>query len=248
MHLVSHLHQASAAVASAVLDDFLLPEHPRVLAVVQHTRIVLLSLPAATPPPSPQTSSSEAESSGLLSEVGRIELNARILAIRAVSSGPTSSASSSDARGKTRLVILTDHHLPRLVVVRYDAEQGRQTGQPFITESTLPLEEITRPCAELGLGLTLEDIWPGSSSHAAPEYLLSHTHSGMMQVVPIVPLQEEEGSGDGDVSIKGKGKAKAGTAARRASRGAAKGRLSMSGVAGSLAQAVVQTGTAFGVR
>ena len=103
MHLISHLHPATASSASIVLHNFI-PGHPRLLAVVRHTVILFLALP---------TPSQEASASGskleLFKEVARLELNARVVALRQVT--PSFVPAATERGKQSKLVILTDHHL-----------------------------------------------------------------------------------------------------------------------------------------
>lgn len=231
MHLISHFHPATASSVSIVLHNFI-PGHPRLLAVVRHTVILLLALPSPSQDGTAAPSPSNLE---IFKEVARIELNARIVALRQVS--PPSVPAATEKGKQTKLVILTDHHQSRLIVVRYDASKT-DTSQPFATEAVLQLEEIARPAAELGMGLAMEE----EGASAQPEYIVSHTHSGLLKVVPIA---------QGSEVVDKKGKGKAGEAKTRRASSSKKGRLSGAGILDDDAdqQGVsVQTQAAFGVR
>lgn len=228
MHVLSHLHNSTAGLASSRIEH-LIPGYSEVLVVVQHTAVVILNLSPAV------------SGTGLLEEIARIELNARIIGLQHVAAPvplPQSQVSQTDQwqdSNLSRLVLLTDHHSPRLITVRYDLRcpSPGSSFNPFITETVLPLEEATRPAAELGLGLLVEQS-ERNDANLRPEYLVSHTHSGLFKVIPLQSGLEQP------TSKKGKGKA---SDANRNSR-----RASEAGTKIGAEGQVMQAGTSFGVR
>ena len=83
--------------------------------------------------------------------------------------------------------VLTDHHQPRLIILRYrHAQAGREKVEdegkiqwcPVETEAVLLLDEMGRQAAESGLNLSIEQ-GDGAS------FLFSHTHAGILKVVPL---------------------------------------------------------------
>lgn len=86
-----------------------------------------------------------------------------------------------------KLAVLTDHHQPRLIILRYQSQSNPHQQQnqtqidwtPIKTESVLLLDEMGRPAAESGLNVEVEQ-GPGAS------FLFSHTHAGILKVAPLL--------------------------------------------------------------
>ncbi|KAN0061664.1 hypothetical protein ACQY0O_005655 [Thecaphora frezii] len=175
MYYISHLHKPSATLQSLVLPDFL-PSGP-CLALVYHSSIAFLALPAnhAAPPAHHVP----------LQQITSVDINARILTVQALAADD-----GAAARSTKRLVVLTDHHRPRLVVLRHAG--GALADHAILTEATLLLEEAARTPAELGLGLFVEPLTAtvgvtgGSASGVRGQrYAAAHTHSGLLRILPI---------------------------------------------------------------
>lgn len=170
MHYLHHVHAASACAQTVYLSNFL-PSGP-CLCRVSHTSLSFIALPSTT---------SSSTSTAPLSEVLSAPLNARILRVVPIPSG--------EEGVLDKIAILTDHHQPRLIILRYrsaQSQEGKSNGNtatfndwtPIETEAVLLLDEMGRPAAESGLNLEIER---GSD----PAYMISHTHAGILKVVPL---------------------------------------------------------------
>ncbi|EPQ28698.1 uncharacterized protein PFL1_04001 [Pseudozyma flocculosa PF-1] len=188
MLYLSHAHKASATLQSLVLPDFL-PSGPS-LAVVHHSSIVFLALPRQDKP-APALAPAPAATQPL-QQVASVELNARILAVKSIAApAPASSPSGTQTqaqpgsaprpRAASRLLVLTDHHNPRFVVLAHSARPDLGDNA-ILTESTLVLDEPARPPAELGLDLLVE---PASLHAPGARFAATHTHSGLLRILPI---------------------------------------------------------------
>ncbi|KDN44089.1 hypothetical protein K437DRAFT_257225 [Tilletiaria anomala UBC 951] len=254
MHVISHLQQPTASYSSLLVRD-LIPAHPTLLAVVQHTNAIFLALPSG---------SNAADDGQVLKEVIRLELNARIVALRSIPApaSPTSSTSANDVSHLSRLAILTDHHSPRLLIVRYDqhVHGSQQRYNPFVTESVLPLDEIALPAAELGIGLFLEDLIDSMVAPAVagavgaraasrhPPYIASHTHSGLLKVVPLAsPVDDGEGT-HAQVRRSAKGKDRASSGSSSAAKSGRASAVGLGPVYDPAEAKVALTRSAFNVR
>ena len=182
MLYLSHAHKPSTILQSLVLPDFF-PSGP-CLAHVHHTSIAFLSLPASQPSSaSPSSSPSSAPSAAApLQEIATVDINARIIAVKAL-------ASAAGAHGKRhesqRLLVLTDHFNPRILVLTHNGASDNHAA--IATESTLLLDQIARAPAEIGLGLTVEPVASAGPSHFLGQRIAaSHTHSGLLRILPIL--------------------------------------------------------------
>lgn len=175
MYYLQHVHPASASAQSVYLTNFL-PSGP-CLCRVLHTSLSFLSLAPPTASPTPSSSNTSP-----LTEVLSVPINGRILRV-----APIRTADTSDGKGRQRLAVLTDHHQPRLIILRYrhrqagrekDVDEGKIEWCPIETEAVLLLDEMGRQAAESGLNLAIEQ-GDGAS------FLFSHTHAGILKVVPL---------------------------------------------------------------
>lgn len=134
------------------------------LCIVKHSTLEFLALP----------SPGGEDEAPLLAKVAQANFNARVLQVSPLSNG-------------TRLAVLTDHHNPRLIVLQAGDAAG-QAASSSSSSSTTPrfnivcdrsilLDEMTRPPAELGLG-----VWTVSAPN--DEVLVAHVHSGVLKVLP----------------------------------------------------------------
>lgn len=166
MHAVTHLQRPTTQLQSVHLPAFLSPKQP-CLAIVRHSSIDFLALPggdggdgsggdngAATPPP--------------LSTLATVEINARVLRIAPYDGGAHAHAQ--------RLAVLTDHHDPRLIILRAHYNAATRQYRVVSTYRTL-LNDPVRPPAEMGIGL-----WHVAGS--TQDFLIAHTHSGTLRVIP----------------------------------------------------------------
>lgn len=162
---LSHTHAASATVGAARLDHWLV-DGP-CLCVAQHAALAFYALTATPGGAAP------------LTLVERVPLRARVLALEAV----------RGRDGADRVLLLTDHPVPRLIVLRRArADDVRDDARPnpcpgVHTETSFVLSDPTRPPAELGLGLYAEP----AGGHEAPgaRWVAAHTHTGQLRVVPL---------------------------------------------------------------
>lgn len=176
MLYVSHVHCASSSIQTLQLDSFLLQsDSAKVpsLCQVKHDSLIF----SAHPIKSTDTSASSSNTSGPITS---LKLNSRILSIQSI---------PSNLRNEQQdLLILTDHHNPRLLRIRAQAvtstistSNRRFTTWQFQTISTLRIEHLARSPAESALELVVEPI----SSISAPRVAVSHTHSGVLNVLPL---------------------------------------------------------------
>lgn len=166
----SQTHTASATIASVRLDHWF-PDGP-CLCVAQHSGLAFYALsdgPATKP----------------LACLVRIPLRARVLAMHVL---PASSSAMSDV-----LLILTDHPVPRLLVLRRTApsdEQDPRRPNPWSdvhTEATLLLQDSTRPAADMGLGMCIEPP-PAHSRRRYGRWAAAYTHTGQLRLLPLKPM------------------------------------------------------------
>lgn len=170
MQAITHLHKPSTQLQAAYLEAFLAPGQP-CLAVVKHSSVEFLALPATAPGtnlnPVPQP----------LDRVARIDLNARVLRV-----SPFALKDLPGNGGAQALAVLTDHHNPRLIILRAQipSRPSRDPKQLYNIRSiaSIPLDEMARPPAELSLG-----VWTAQSP--TKQLLLTHTHSGILRAVPV---------------------------------------------------------------
>mgnify|MGYP001762182640 CR=1 FL=1 len=175
---LSHTHAASASLAAVRLDHWL-ADGP-CLCVAQHSSLSIVSLTSVHGAPG------DTAVYPPLSCVLRMPLNARILTIQAVPA-----VAGSDAHRTDRIAVLTDHPVPRLLVLRpataAEVAQQENKSSPWsriITEVALDLAEASRPPAELGLGLAIEKAVATSPSLASV-WTVSHVYRGQLQVMPL---------------------------------------------------------------
>ncbi|PWN51805.1 hypothetical protein IE53DRAFT_313283 [Violaceomyces palustris] len=164
MYYISHAHKSSATIQSLLLPNFL-PSGPS-LCLVHHSSLSFLALPG-----------NSSSSAPLFSQLARFDLNARIISVSAVAH---------------RLVLLTDHHMPRLIVLRHASAQESSSSRPngIITEASLLLDEMARAPAELGLGLWVEQTLANLGADSGPRAIVSHTHCGLLRVLPLASSSE----------------------------------------------------------
>lgn len=172
---LSHTHAASASVAAVRLDHWL-PDGP-CLCVAQHASLAFYALSEG------RASRDTSYINRPLACVQRVPLRARIIAIDVVRS---LSKDESD-----RILLLTDHPVPRLLVLRRgatEADDARPNPWADIsTEASLVLQDAVRSPAELGLGLCTEpalDLRLASGSRPG-RWAATHTHTGQMRMIPI---------------------------------------------------------------
>lgn len=158
MYYLHNVHAATASAQSVYLRRFL-PFGP-CLCVVQHTSLSFVALRSHTSAVAP------------LSELFSVPLNGRIIRIAVVP--------SHDMHHLEKLLVLTDHHLPRLISLSYDQQTGLPSELSIHTESALQLEELGRPPAESGQTLEVEE---GQNS----SYAYSHTHVGILKIIDVSP-------------------------------------------------------------
>ncbi|PKI84457.1 hypothetical protein MVES_001712 [Malassezia vespertilionis] len=119
-----------------------------------------------------------------LSTVARIPFHARILAIECVDVAPCTPSQGSD-----RILILTDHPIPRLIVLRR-ATAADHTDPTLpnpwpevCTEAVILLQDLARPPAEMGIGLCVEPAIGDAATHG--RWAAIHTHTGQMRMIPM---------------------------------------------------------------
>ncbi|CAO1632797.1 unnamed protein product [Parajaminaea phylloscopi] len=164
MQAITHLHKPSTQLQAVVLPSFLDADQP-CLCIVKHSSLDFLALPTVAgvqgstknglPTPSPLTLLASAE------------FNARILRV-------------TPAQGHTRLAVLTDHHNPRLLLLRCEKSRHAdgKTSYAAVVDHSVLLTEMARPAAELGLG-----VW--TAKGAESEALVAHTHAGNVRVLSL---------------------------------------------------------------
>ena len=172
---LSHTHAASASLAAVRLDHWL-ADGP-CLCVAQHSSLSIVSLTSVHGAPG------DTAVYPPLSCVLRMPLNARILTIQAVPA-----VAGSDAHRTDRIAVLTDHPVPRLLVLRpataAEVAQQENKSSPWsriITEVALDLAEASRPPAELGLGLAIEKAVATSPSLASV-WTVSHVYLSLIHI------------------------------------------------------------------
>lgn len=163
MLYVSHVHSASSSIQSLILDSFLPSNHESIqaeaipcLCQVNHDSLQFLSLNQLQ-----------------LQPITSLKLNSRILSISSVPSNPSTSTSTPGQD----LLILTDHHNPRLIRVRAKASTSNQSWT-FETISSFRIEHLARPPAETALQLSVDPL-------LNPRVAISHSHSGLLNVLPL---------------------------------------------------------------
>lgn len=203
MYYLAHAHPPSAASGALRLPAFLPTGLGACLCVVQHSSLVFRSLPSADGSSSGQSEKPPAP----LAEIATAQLNARILRITALPAVSKSHGASGDAAevvapDQQRLAVLTDHHNPRLIILRHatpaeltaDREAEHSEWNKIRTEAVLQLDELARSTAELGLGVWVEEALSASASGKlgddvgvwkGPRVAVAHTYSGLLKVMPI---------------------------------------------------------------
>lgn len=167
MLYVSHVQEASSSIQSVALESFLIDsDSSRVACVcqVQHSSLIFKSHPTES-----------TKDAIPLSTITSLKLNSRILSVHPVP--------SNQQHPQQDLVILTDHHNPRLLRIRASAINSPSSTQSstqwaFQTITTLRIEHLARSSAESALELAVE---PATS----PRVAISHTHSGVLNVLPL---------------------------------------------------------------
>lgn len=170
MYYIHHVHPPSASAQSVYLRRFF-PSGP-CLCVVQHTSLSFLSLQAAAQVPSTPRPVAP------LGEIATLPINARILRVAPLPSQAAAGVSDD------RLAVLTDHHQPRLIILRYNGAAGR-----IVTEASLSLDELGRPPAESGLTLEIE-----GGSHAA--FAFTHTYAGILRIARLTGVKDSNSDAD----------------------------------------------------
>ncbi|CAO1624426.1 unnamed protein product [Sympodiomycopsis kandeliae] len=145
------------------------------LAIVKHSCIEFLALPSGIPssPRQHRNKSGLDEQQQLqqgvapLTVLATVQVNARILNITPFQAGQ-----------QQRLAVLTDHADPRLIIVR--AVNQRRDGKYEIrSDYQLPLTDLVRPPAEMGLG-----AWTVSKKDNASASIIAHTNTGTLKITP----------------------------------------------------------------
>lgn len=164
MQVITHLHQPSAQSGSVSLPDFLpIPT----LCIVKHSSLEFLALP--------QSQDATTIAVPLLSKVATATFNARVLQVSPFHNG-------------TKLAVLTDHHNPRLIVLRAATSKSKSIGSSsssaphydLLCDRSCLLDEMTRPPADLGLG-----VWTVTAAPSGDEVVIAHVHSGVLKVLPV---------------------------------------------------------------
>lgn len=165
MQAITHLHKPSTQLQSLPLPSFLAPDQP-CLCIVKHSSLEFLSLPSVT---SPQDAVPSPSDIAPLAPLAHAEFNARILRVSLVG-------------GSSRLAVLTDHHDPRLILLKSEVASGSAGSSStkmrytIFAEDSLLLDEMAKPAAELGLG-----VWTASANDK--EVVVAHTHFGNLKIL-----------------------------------------------------------------
>ncbi|KAE8213472.1 hypothetical protein CF327_g3020 [Tilletia walkeri] len=158
MLYLTHLHPASARSAT-------LRTAPQTLAFIGHTAIDILALPSSS-------SSNSVPIEEPLAKLATLPLNARILQASTLPSIPGS------------LLILTDHPIPRLIIlVPQPSQQSTDRPTSYATHTVVQLQDSVRSPAELGIGMSLDQFAGIGSAHSP--VVFTHTYSGNARVVPL---------------------------------------------------------------